>query len=136
MMASLIAICVRVLDCRNSGARNDGSKRLVYFGLGGLVTAFWAWSTARGGLLAGLVAVAVACLSARHCLITTRVGLLAAVLAIAGLTIVSLPYLDPVAARIYAIPLATPSPVARVSPKLDLSLASRVVSHSRKGSIP
>lgn len=111
LAAALLALCVRVLGCRNPDARNDRSERLVSLGLIGIVTVFLVWVMARGWLLAGLVAVAVTCLSARHRLLTTRLGLLAAVLAIAGVTVVSLSRLDPVSGEFYAMLLTQPAPV-------------------------
>jgi hypothetical protein len=78
---------------------------LAYFGLIGLVTIFLVWVTARGWLLAGLVGVAVTCLSARHHSIAKRVGLLAAVLAMVGLSLSALPKLDPYFGRMYAVPM-------------------------------
>lgn len=111
LAAALLALCVRVLGCRNPDARNDRSERLVFLGLIGIVTVFLVWVMARGWLLAGLVAVAVTCLSARHRLLTTRLALLAAVLAIAGVTLVSLPRLDPVSGEFYARLLTRPPPI-------------------------
>ena len=105
LAASLIALCVRVLGCPSPGARSDSPRRLAYFGLIGLVTVFLVWVTARGWLLAGLAGVAVTCLSARHHSIAKRVGLLAAVLAMVGLSLSALPKLDPYFGRMYAVPM-------------------------------
>lgn len=111
LAATLLALCVRVLGCRNPDARNDRSEWVVSLGLIGIVTVSLVGVMARGWLLAGLVAVAVTCLSARHRLLTTRLGLLAAVLAIAGVTVVSLPRLDPVVSEeFYAMLLTQPAP--------------------------
>jgi len=111
LAAALLALCVRVLGCCNPEVRNDRSERWIYWGLMGLVTVLLVWVKARGWLLAGLAAVTVACLTARHRFITTRIGLLAVVLAIAGITVVSLPRLDPQSGRFYALLLTPPTPV-------------------------
>jgi hypothetical protein len=94
LAASLIVLCVRALGCTSPSARSDSPKQLAYFGLIGLVTVFLVW-----------VGVAVACLSARHHSIAKRVGLLAAVLTIVGLSLSALPKLDPYFERMYAVPM-------------------------------
>lgn len=104
LAAALIALCVRILDCRNMGERNNRLGRLLLYGLIGLMTVFLVWITARGWLLAGLAGGAVVCLSARQRPIWRRVGLLAAVLAIAWLSLSALPKLDPHFGRFYAQP--------------------------------
>lgn len=115
LAAALTAICVRVLGRRNSDARSDRLAWCVYLVV--IVTIFLVWVSARGWLLAGLVAVTVTCLSARHRLIITRLGLLAAVLAVAGITVASLPRLDPASGMIYAVPLIQPNPLGtRIQP--------------------
>jgi hypothetical protein len=105
LAVSLIVLCVHVLGCTSQSARSDSPRRLAYFGLIGLVTIFLVWVTARGWLLAGLVGVAVTCLSARHHSIAKRVGLLVAVLTIVGLSLSALPKLDPYFERMYAVPM-------------------------------
>ena len=106
---TLIALCVRMLGCRSPRSSNVRPEQLIYWGLIALVTVFLVWVKARGWLLAGLVAVAVTCLSARHRLITTRMGLLTAVLAIAGITLASLPRIDPQSEKFYALLLTKPA---------------------------
>lgn len=118
LATALLALCVRVLGCRSPIARNDRAEMLVSLGLIGVVTVFLVWVMARGWLLAGLVAVAVTCLSARHRLLTTRLGLLVAVLTIAGVTVASLPRLAPVSGGFYAMLLTPPAPLGMNPPRI------------------
>jgi hypothetical protein len=48
---TLIALCVRVLACRNPDERNNRLNQLARYGLIGLITVFLVWVTARGWLL-------------------------------------------------------------------------------------
>lgn len=112
LAAALLALCVHVLGLRSQDTRNNRAALLVSIGLIGIVTVFLVWVMARGWLLAGLVAVAITCLSARHRLLTTRLGLLAAVLAIAGVTVAVLPRLNPVSGSFYAMLLSPPPPIS------------------------
>jgi len=116
LSATLIALSVRTLECRKSGVWNRFPERWTYLGLTLIVTVFLVWVSARGWLLAGLAGVAVVCLSARRCLIATRLGLLAAVFAIGGVTVISLPWVDPISSMMYDTKLfIQPDPVG-VSP--------------------
>lgn len=103
LASTLIALCVRILDLRNIGERNNRPRQIFLYGLVGLTTVFLVWVTARGWLLAGLAGVAVACLSARQQFIWKRTGLLAAVLTMVGLSMVALPKLDSQFGRLYAM---------------------------------
>jgi O-Antigen ligase len=129
LVVALIALCVRILDCRNPGEKNNQSRQLFLYGLIGLVTIFLVWVTARGWLLAGLVGVAVTCLSARQCSVWRRVGLLAAVLAIAGLSLTALPNLDPRFGRLYSLAMDKSSRLEYIlgGPKLALGDARPVL---------
>jgi hypothetical protein len=103
LASTLIALCVRILDLRNIGERNNRPKQIFLYGLVGLTTVFLVWVTARGWLLVGLAGVAVACLSARQQFIWKRTGLLAAVLTMVGLSMIALPKLDSQFGRLYAM---------------------------------
>ena len=105
LATALIALCVRALACRNSGERNNRLNQLVRNGLIGVITVFLVWVTARGWLLAGLLGVMVVCWGARDRAIVARGGLFAMVLGIAALSLVSLPYLDPIFGSLYSMPL-------------------------------
>jgi len=100
--STLIVLCVRILGFRNVDERNSRYRLIFLYGLVGIATVFLVWVTARGWLLAGLVGVSVACLSARHRFFFVRTGLLAAVLAMVGLSMVALPKLEPQFGRLYA----------------------------------
>ena len=89
----LVVLCVRILDFPNHGERNR-RDRFVQYSLLGIVTVVLVWTTGRGWLLAGLVGGAVTCLFARHRTIAMRGGLLAAMLVVAGGSVVMLPKLD------------------------------------------
>jgi len=105
LAVSLIVLCVRALYCRNPRERNYRLGQFIRYGAIGLMAVFLVWLTARGFLLASLVGVAVTCLSARHHPIWRRVGLLAGVLIIVGLSLSILPKVDPYFARMAAVPM-------------------------------
>lgn len=105
LAAALVALCVRILSFRGIGERDNQLKQFLLYGLLGFVAIFLVWVTARGWLLAGLVGVVVACLSAQHRTIRKRIGILAALLAIVWLSFEVLPKLDPYFGRFYAIPM-------------------------------
>ena len=105
LAVALVALCVSTLDFPNPSERNNRRLRAIQYCLIGLMTAFLVWLTARGFLLASLVGVAVTCLSARQHAIWRRVGLLAAVLTIVGLSLSVLPKVDPYFGRMSAAPM-------------------------------
>ena len=105
LAVALVALCVSTLDFPNPSERNNRRLRAIQYCLIGLMTAFLVWLTTRGFLLASLVGVAVTCLSARQHAIWRRVGLLAAVLTIVGLSLSVLPKVDPYFGRMSAAPM-------------------------------
>ena len=109
LATALIALCVRVLACRNPGERNNRLYQLVRYGLTGLITVFLVWVTALGWLLAGLLGVTVVCWAARHRTYIARGRLLALVFGIAALSLAALPQLDPIFGRSYSIPHELPA---------------------------
>ena len=111
---ALVALCVSTLGFPNPSERNNRRLRAIQYCLIGLMTAFLVWLTARGFLLSSLVGVAVTCLSARQHAIWRRVGLLAAVLTIVGLSLSVLPKVDPFFLRMSAAPMDISSPTESV----------------------
>lgn len=109
LATALIALCVRALACRNSSERNNRLNQLVHYGLIGVITVFLVWVTARGWLLAGFLGVMVVCWGARDRAIVVRGGLLTMVVGIAALSLVGLPYLDPLFGNLYSMPLESPT---------------------------
>ena len=119
LAAVLIALCVRILDFQNLGEATKRPGPLFLYGLAGLLTVFLVWVTARGWLLSALLGVAVACLSARQHSIGRRVGLWAAILAVAGLSLSGLPKLDPYFGRMYAVPMNMGSTVENMGSTVE-----------------
>lgn len=113
LATTLLALCSQMLSLGN----RPKLKKLVLFGVIGLVTVVLVWVMARGWLLASLVAAAVVTLAMRDRSLAQRLGLLVYVFSIAMFALFFLPASDFYGA-VFSAPAPAPAPAAEFCPIL------------------